>query len=657
MTNQKYFTLKEASGMAARILNEVQKKGESHDLKMNEVVENWVKNKDQLHFYFDITCSEEDYLSFFNRLKELKPDANTPVETEDQISIKCDDCYVAILRAGEKGERAQFMMSNLTYDGKGFYTEEAIVFFCEVYYLLGKIDPNQKMDIVNQRIKTAHSQLNSGDKSGKSTTSSASADEASKCYLKIEAGQIDVTFDDVAGIDDVKAEVVEIIDYLKNPERYTKMGAKIPKGVLLSGLPGTGKTLLAKAIAGEADVPFYHMSGSEFVEMFVGVGASRVRELFTDARENEVAIIFIDEIDAVGKTRDSGGSGGSDERNQTLNQILVEMDGFKSDKNLVIVIGATNRPETLDPALLRPGRLTKEVHVNLPDKKGREEILKIHSKGLTLGDNIDIAHIAGCTTGFSGASLAELWNESALTAVRRKGDFITMTDVDQANDRITMGIANRSRIIPKESLKNTAIHEMGHVFCGAFEDDRRSPMNKVTIIPRGSAAGFVDYGEAEEDFATYDNFMSQLVSNLGGRCAEELILGHVTTGPSSDLNQVTSLAQKMVKDYGMCSKALGLRTFGESMDKLSGKMVSGDVSDETAALIDSEIKRLTDEAYKRASAIVTKYKELIKEFAELLLERETMDAFEIYELLLEKCEKDDKEIIQRKLEKATLLTK
>jgi cell division protease FtsH len=445
---------------------------------------------------------------------------------------------------------------------------------------------------------------------------------------------VKITFADVAGIEEAKEEVQEIIDFLKAPQKFSRLGGKIPKGVLLVGHPGTGKTLLAKAIAGEAGVPFFSISGSDFVEMFVGVGASRVRDLFEQAKKNAPCIIFIDEIDAVGRLRGAGLGGGHDEREQTLNQLLVEMDGFEG-KEGIIVIAATNRPDVLDPALLRPGRFDRQVVVPLPDVKGREEILRVHAKNIPLEEGVDLAKIARGTPGFSGADLANLVNEAALFAARHNKSAVGMKEFEEAKDKLLMGVERKSMIISEQEKKNTAYHEAGHALVAKLTPGT-DPIHKVSIIPRGRALGITQQLPIDDRY-TYSKqyLLNTLKVLLGGRAAEEVALGHMTTGAGNDLEKATELARKMVTDWGM-SERLGPLTFGKRDEQVFlGKELARhkDYSEQTAQEIDAEIKRIVMGAYQEAKAIITQNLRLLHAFAKALLERETMDSDEIDSLI------------------------
>ena len=435
------------------------------------------------------------------------------------------------------------------------------------------------------------------------------------------------TFNDVAGADEEKAELQELVEFLKDPKSFTKMGARIPKGVLLVGPPGTGKTLLAKAVAGEAGVQFLSISGSDFVELYVGVGASRVRDLFDQAKKVAPAIIFIDEIDAVGRQRGSGLGGGHDEREQTLNQLLVEMDGFGNNEG-VIVMAATNRADILDNALLRPGRFDRQVYVGMPDIKGREAILKIHARGKPLADDVDLKSIAKGTPGFSGADLENLMNEAALLAVRRKHRFITMQDCDEAILKVEMGPEKKSRKMSDKAKRLTAYHESGHAITSKFLQ-HTDPVHYITIIPRGMAGGFTLYrpDEDTEDFTSKAQMFERIVSCLGGRIAEKLFLDDISTGASGDIQQATSIARNMVTRYGMSEK-LGPIQYDSSDHSIFIGRDFGQTksySEETAALIDEEVKRIFDEASVLCEKILTEHRDTLIGVAEYLLENESMD--------------------------------
>jgi len=435
-----------------------------------------------------------------------------------------------------------------------------------------------------------------------------------------------VSFNDVAGIDEIKEEVKEIVDFLKNPKKYQKLGARIPKGILLAGPPGTGKTLLAKAIAGEAGVPFLSVSGSEFVEMFVGVGASRVRDLFEQAKKNAPCIIFIDEIDAVGRKRGIGIGGGHDEREQTLNQLLVEMDGFES-KDGIIVIAATNRPDILDPALLRPGRFDRQITIPLPDVKGRLEILKIHAKNKPLAEDVDLEIIAKSTPGFSGADLENLLNEAALIAAKKNKEKIDMEDLEEAKDKILMGVARKSLALSEREKVTTAYHEAGHTLVG-WMLPHADKIHKVTIIPRGRALG-VTQQLPKEDMYTYtlDYLMDRLAVLFGGRVAEEIFLNTISTGAGNDIKVATDIARKMVCEWGMSEKVGPIHIKVE--DIFDVPVNNQIISEDLKKLIDEEVKRILDEAKNKARDLILKHKDKVEKLAQALLEKETLTEEEI----------------------------
>ncbi|UCF37064.1 MAG: ATP-dependent zinc metalloprotease FtsH [Acidobacteriota bacterium] len=439
-----------------------------------------------------------------------------------------------------------------------------------------------------------------------------------------------VTFKDVAGIEEAKEELQEIVEFLKEPQKFQKLGGRIPKGVLLMGPPGTGKTLLARAIAGEANVPFFSISGSDFVEMFVGVGASRVRDLFEQGKKNAPCIIFIDEIDAVGRHRGAGLGGGHDEREQTLNQLLVEMDGFESNEG-VILIAATNRPDVLDPALLRPGRFDRQVTVSLPDIKGREGILRVHIRKIPLSEDVDLSVLARGTPGFSGAQLANMVNEAALIAARKDRKSVIMIDFEEAKDKVLMGKERKSLVMNESEKRNTAYHEAGHALV-AYMIPESDPLHKVTIIPRGRALGVTMQLPEEDKYNYSKEYMEASITILlAGRLAEDIFLGSTTTGASNDLERVTNLARKMVCEWGM-SEELGPITFGKKEEQIFlGREIAQhqDYSESTAIKIDKEVKRIVLEAYERAKQILEDNREALVRLAEALLEYETLDSAEI----------------------------
>ena len=453
-----------------------------------------------------------------------------------------------------------------------------------------------------------------------------------------------VTFDSVAGLDEEKEEVQELIDFLKNPKKFQKMGARIPKGVLLVGPPGTGKTLLARAVAGEANVPFYFISGSDFVELFVGVGASRVRDMFKQAKNNAPCLIFIDEIDAVGRQRGAGLGGGHDEREQTLNQLLTEMDGFGANEG-IIIIAATNRPDVLDPALLRPGRFDRQITVNLPDVKGREEILKVHAKGKTFARNVNLANIAKRTVGFSGADLENLLNEAALLAVRRDKDKITMAEIDEAHDRVLMGPAKKSKKYTENEKRLVAYHEAGHAVVG-IKLEGASDVQKITIIPRGNAGGYNLMLPKEEKYtATKKELLEQIAGLLGGRVAEEVEFGEVTTGAHNDFEHATKIARAMVTEYGMSD--LGPVQFEQPESSVflgRDYTKSRNFSSQVAFEIDTEIRKIIDSEYKVATKIIKENRDLLDLIANTLLEYETITKEQIDFLAEHKRMPEDDEL-------------
>ncbi|MCS7283278.1 MAG: ATP-dependent zinc metalloprotease FtsH [Anaerolineae bacterium] len=443
-----------------------------------------------------------------------------------------------------------------------------------------------------------------------------------------------VTFDDVAGVDEAKEELREIVEFLKEPQKFIQVGARIPKGVLLVGAPGTGKTLLAKAVAGEAGVPFFSMSGSEFVEMFVGVGASRVRDLFDQAKRHSPCIVFLDEIDAVGRHRGAGLGGSHDEREQTLNQILVEMDGFDTDTN-VIVMAATNRPDILDPALLRPGRFDRRIVLDRPDVRGREAILRVHTRGKPLADDVDLTFLAKATPGFVGADLANVVNEAAILAARRNKKVIGMAEFKEAIERVLAGPERKSRIISEEERRIIAYHEAGHALVAHYLP-KCDPVQKISIIARGMAAGYtLSLPEEDRTVISKSKFEDQLAFALGGRAAEELVFGEVTTGAANDLEQVTELARAMVTRYGMSEK-LGPMTFGQKEELVFlGKEIGEqrDYSEAVAQQIDEEVRRIIHTAYQRARKVLEEHREQLDAVAQRLLEVETIEAEEFLAIL------------------------
>ena len=439
-----------------------------------------------------------------------------------------------------------------------------------------------------------------------------------------------VTFEDVAGIEEAKEELEEVIEFLRDPKKFTKLGGRIPKGVLLVGSPGTGKTLLARAIAGEAGVPFFNISGSDFVEMFVGVGASRVRDLFVQGKKHAPCIIFIDEIDAVGRHRGAGLGGGHDEREQTLNQLLVEMDGFESNDG-VILISATNRPDVLDPALLRPGRFDRQVVVPLPDLRGREGILMVHVRHTPLSSDVDLSVVARGTPGFSGADLENLVNEAALLAARLNKEMVEMIDLERAKDKVMMGTERKSMIMSEKEKRNTAFHEVGHALVSKFLLGT-DPVHKVSIIPRGRALGITMTLPIEDRYSYDEDYMKNILAKLmGGRVAEELVFKHKTSGASDDIEKATTIARKMVTVYGM-SESMGPIAFGQKEEAIFlGREIAQhrDYSEKTAISIDEEVRLIVDEAYNTAKGILQEHEDLLHKISETLIEKETLDGKEI----------------------------
>lgn len=451
---------------------------------------------------------------------------------------------------------------------------------------------------------------------------------------RYDEDNIKITFKDVAGADEAKQELEEVVEFLKHPKKYNDLGAKIPKGVLLYGPPGTGKTLLAKAVAGEAGVPFFSISGSDFVEMFVGVGASRVRDLFEQAKKSAPCIVFIDEIDAVGRQRGAGLGGGHDEREQTLNQLLVEMDGFGANEG-IIMIAATNRPDILDPALLRPGRFDRQIVVDRPDIKGRQEILKVHVKGKPISSEVELGVIARRTPGFTGADLSNLVNEAALMAARKNKNKIDMPEMEEAAERVIMGSERRSRVISDKEKRLTAYHEGGHTLVGMLLDNT-DPVHKVTIIPRGRAGGYtLSLPKEDRYYATRSEMLDELKVLLGGRVAEALVLKEISSGASNDLQRATSLARQMICEYGM-SPELGPMTFGHRQDQVFlGRDIGRDkdYSEEVAAKIDKEIRKFIDEAYQKTESLLNENMDKLHLIADALIERETLEGEEIDQLM------------------------
>ncbi len=456
----------------------------------------------------------------------------------------------------------------------------------------------------------------------------------SKSRAKLSEDGGTKTFKDVAGLTEEKEEVQELIDFLKNPKKFTKMGARIPKGVLLVGPPGTGKTLLAKAVAGEAKVPFFYISGSDFVELFVGVGASRVRDMFKQAKQTAPCLIFIDEIDAVGRERGTGLGGGHDEREQTLNQLLSEMDGFSENEG-IIIIAATNRPDVLDPALLRPGRFDRQVTVGRPDVKEREEILKVHAKNKILAPSVKLKHIAERTPGYSGADLENLLNEAALLAVRRDKDAITMDEIDEASDRVLMGPAKTSRKVTEYEKKIVSYHEAGHAVSGIVLPNGEE-VHKITIIPRGMAGGYTQMLPKEERTLVYTKkeLEEQIITLLSGRVSEEIFLNEISTGASDDLKRATKIARSMVTEYGMSSLgAVQLEHRSESVFLGRDYNQTKNFSDQVALEIDKEVRKIIDECYAQAKEILKKHKNLVEVLAKVLAEKETLTKEEIEDIV------------------------
>lgn len=465
----------------------------------------------------------------------------------------------------------------------------------------------------------------------------------------LDSSNNNITFADVAGCDEAKEEVSEMVDYLKDPTKYKRLGGRIPRGVLLVGSPGTGKTLLAKAIAGEAKVPFFTISGSDFVEMFVGVGAARVRDMFENAKKNSPCIIFIDEIDAVGRQRGAGLGGGNDEREQTLNQMLVEMDGFDTNSS-VIVIAATNRPDVLDPALLRPGRFDRQVVVPLPDIRGREQILKVHMRKIPVGADVDEAILARGTPGFSGADLANLVNEAALFAARRNGRVVAMEDFERAKDKIMMGAERKGMVMDENERKNTAYHESGHALVARLMP-KSDPVHKVTIIPRGRALGLTMQLPAEDHYS-YDRqyLLTRIAILFGGRIAEEVFMNQMTTGASNDFERATQMARDMVMRYGMSDK-LGPMVYGENENEVFlGRSVTQTkhISEETMRNVDAEVRRIIDEQYAIARKLIEEHQEEMHKMAHALLEWETIDSDQIDDIMEGKDPRPPKQLSKKK---------
>ena len=455
----------------------------------------------------------------------------------------------------------------------------------------------------------------------------------SRARIANDDNKLKVRFSDVAGADEEKAELEEIVEFLKEPKKYVELGARIPKGVLLVGPPGTGKTLLAKAVAGEAGTPFFSISGSDFVEMFVGVGASRVRDLFDQAKKNAPCIVFIDEIDAVGRHRGAGLGGGHDEREQTLNQLLVEMDGFGVNEG-VIVLAATNRPDILDPALMRPGRFDRQIVVSYPDIKGREAILRVHAKNKPLDDDVDFKDIAKTTPGFTGADLENLLNEAALLAARKNKKKISMAEIKEANYKVVMGPEKKSRVISDKERKLTAYHEAGHAITVRVISSTLT-VDRVTIIPSGRAGGFTSFKPDEDrQYVTKSQLLEQIVVSLGGRAAEEIIFGEISTGAANDLKQANSVARNMITKYGMSSELSNL-VFGDESDEVFlGKSYvhARNFSEAIQAKIDAEVKKIIDDAYQKAKDILTEYRQRLDDVANALLDKERLEADEFEEI-------------------------
>jgi cell division protease FtsH len=461
----------------------------------------------------------------------------------------------------------------------------------------------------------------------------------SKATLFDKGTKVSITFADVAGLDEAKVEVMEIVDFLKNPKKYTNLGGKIPKGALLIGPPGTGKTLLAKAMAGEAQVPFFSLSGSDFVEMFVGVGASRVRDLFKQAREKAPCIIFIDEIDAIGRARGKNVMMSNDERESTLNQLLVEMDGFGTDTG-IIVLAATNRPDVLDNALLRPGRFDRQISIDKPDLKGREAIFKVHLKPIKISDKVDIHKLAEQTPGFAGADIANVCNEAALIAARKGKQSVEMADFQDAVDRVIGGLEKKNKIILPEEKKVIAYHEAGHAICGWYFE-HAYPLLKVTIVPRGTAAlGYAQYTPKEQYLYNIDQLMDQICMTLGGRASEEIFFGKISTGAQNDLQQITKIAYSMVTIYGMNDKVGNVSFYDPQQENAFTKPYS----EETSKLIDQEVRKLIDQGYERTKALLTEKKEQVRLLAEALLEREVLFQSDV-EALIGKRPFEEKKVL------------
>ena len=511
--------------------------------------------------------------------------------------------YVDGVTQGEKVTEGFFLNGYIKYDGKwdtGSWLESALPWFSLAMLLVFGF--------------FIYRSMSSGGSKGFSFS-------RSKAKLVVSSK---IRFSDVAGAEEEKQELEELVNFLKNPQQYTDLGARIPKGVLLVGPPGTGKTLLAKAVAGEAKVPFFSISGSDFVELYVGVGASRVRDLFNQAKNNAPCLVFIDEIDAVGRQRGAGMGGGNDEREQTLNQLLVEMDGFESNSG-VIVLAATNRADVLDPALTRPGRFDRQVFVNIPDVKGREEIIKIHSRNKPLSEDVDIKRIARLTSGFAGADIENMLNEAALLTARDNRVKITMVDIQEGINKVLMGPKKKSRLITEDDKKITAIHESGHAII-AHALPNCDAVQEISIIPRGHAGGYtLTLDEQDRTHITKQKLLDTIIMMLGGRAAEEVMLNDITTGASNDIERATNLARKMVAEWGMSEK-FGLVSFGEGNQIFVGRdyQQTKGYSEQIASSIDSEVKKIIDTAHKKAIEILTERKELISNLQNILLEKETI---------------------------------
>jgi len=470
----------------------------------------------------------------------------------------------------------------------------------------------------------------------------------SKATLFDKGTKVNITFADVAGLDEAKVEVMEIVDFLKNPKKYTNLGGKIPKGALLIGPPGTGKTLLAKAVAGEAQVPFFSLSGSDFVEMFVGVGASRVRDLFKQAREKAPCIIFIDEIDAIGRARGKNAMMSNDERESTLNQMLVEMDGFGTDVG-IIVLAATNRPDVLDSALLRPGRFDRQISIDKPDLKGREDIFKVHLKPIKISKTLDIHKLAEQTPGFAGADIANVCNEAALIAARKNKEAVDMSDFQDAVDRVIGGLEKKNKIISPEEKKIIAFHEAGHAICGWYLE-HAYPLLKVTIVPRGTAAlGYAQYTPKEQYLYNIDQLTDQICMTLGGRASEEIFFNKISTGAQNDLQQITRIAYSMVTVYGMNDKVGNVSFYDPQQETAFTKPYS----DETAKLIDNEVRKLIDEAYEKTKDLLTVKKAEVEKLANALLEREVLFQSDVEALIGKRPFEEKKSLVDDEVVVAT----